>query len=203
MNSLCICSSTVEIPVIYYLLYTFIFCSYFFVFCPCPPLCLMSFLPARIRTLAPKHISPCARTLVCSSLFSTSCFWRVSPSWVLQRTCATCGRRSRKNRVRQRPRSISSSKSLCVRTRAGPYRPTGGSTWWQASSRLLVVWRSPWKIHMYATFRSLFVHKQTGSPLLRTENSIKRLFFPWKRAYFIMLLFYYFILLNIYNLQKL
>ena len=148
---------TVEIRVIYYyILLSFVVITLCFV----PVLlCLMSFPPAHLRTLAPKHISPCAHTPVCSSLFSTSCFWRASRSWVLQRTCATCGMRSRRNRVRQRPRSISSSKSLCVRTRAGLCRPTGGSTWWQASSRLLVVWRQiPWKVRMYATFRS-FVHR--------------------------------------------
>lgn len=99
-----------------------------------------SFPPFRIRTLAPKHTSPCARTLVCWSLFSPSCCWRVSQSWVLQRTCATCGRRFRRNRVRQRPRSISSNKSLSVSSWAGPCKRIGGSIWWQASSRLLVIW---------------------------------------------------------------
>lgn len=118
---------------------------------PCPPLHLV--FPAHIRTPAPRHTSPCARTLVCWSLFSPSCCWLVSQSWALQRTCATCGRRCRRNSVRQRPRSISSSKSLSVSSWAGLCRPTGGSTWSQASGRLLMIWR--WRcgnVHMNVTF---------------------------------------------------
>lgn len=94
---------------------------------------------AHFRTPAPKPTCPCAPTLVCWSRFSPSCCWRASQSWVLQRTCVTCGRHSRRNRVRQKPRSISSSRSQCVSSWAGLYRPTGGSTWWQASSRLQIV----------------------------------------------------------------
>lgn len=100
---------------------------------------ILSFLASNthIRTPAQKHTSPCAPTLVCWWLFSPSCCSRASQSWALQRICATCGWRSRRSRMRQMPGNTFSNKSLSVRSWAGLCRPTSGSTWWEASSRLM------------------------------------------------------------------
>lgn len=98
-------------------------------------LCLCPSVSAHIRTPVPRHTCPCARTPACSSLSSPSCCWRGSPSWALQGTCATCGKRCRRIRVRRRPGSTSSSKSLSVSRWAGLCRPTFGCTWWRGSNR--------------------------------------------------------------------
>lgn len=89
-----------------------------------------------IRTHAPRRTFLCAPTPACWSRFSPSCCSRASQNLAPQRTCAICGRRSRRNRRRKTPRSIFSNKSLCVSSWVGLCRPIGGSTWWQASSRL-------------------------------------------------------------------
>lgn len=150
--------------------------------CVCFPGFLLPGPRTPIRTLAPRHTSPCAPILVCWSPCSPSCCWPASQSWALQRTCDTCGRRSRRNRVRQQPGSISSSRSLSVSSLAGLCRPTGGSTWWQASnecfvSAVLPLW-GRWKgcsnvyMHHWLFFTVWFLSVSVSFKLLFSKEAL-------------------------------
>lgn len=101
------------------------------------------------RILAPEHTCPYAHTLSCSSLFSPLCSWPESQSLAPQKISAIYGKHCRRNRMKWKLKNTSFNKLLNVRRWVGLYRPTGGSTCLQASSRSFnrVAW-----IYIYSEF---------------------------------------------------